>query len=111
MYLININNSYHYEMENLIRVFLPDVKILRAEEPTNDEDYCLLTLEVNKISIELSLQGKIYKSQGKFCLGCRTSGESIESYLERKMAVMLYDMLRNQRSHFYNMEYRSIDCY
>ena len=94
MYLININNSYHYEMENLIRVFLPDVKILRAEEPTNDEDYCLLTLEVNKIGIELSLQGEIYKSQGKFCLGCRTSGESIESYLERKMAVMLYDMLR-----------------
>ncbi len=94
MYLININNSYHYEMENLIRVFLPDIKIIRAEEPVEDEDYCLLTLDVNKITIALSLQGKIYKSQGKFCLGCRPKGESIESYLERKMAVMLYDMLR-----------------
>ena len=95
MYLININNSYHYEMENLIRVFLPDVKIIRAEEITDGEDYCLLTLDVNKISIALCLNGEIYKSQGKFCLGCRPKGESIESYLERKMAVMLYDLLRD----------------
>ena len=94
MYLININNSYHYEMENLIRVFLPDVKILRAEEITEGEDYCCLTLEINKVIINLSLGGKTYKSQGKFCLGCRPKGETIESYMERKMAVMLYDMLR-----------------
>ena len=94
MYLININNSYHYEMENLIRVFLPDVKILRAEELTEGEDYCCLTLELNKVIITLSLGGKIYKSQGKFCLGCRPKDESIDSYMERKMAVMLYDMLR-----------------
>lgn len=95
MYLININNSYHYEMENLIRVFLPDIKIIRAEETVEGEDYCLLTLEVNKVIIALSLGGEIYKSQGKFCLGCRPKGETIESYMERKMAVMLYDMLRD----------------
>lgn len=95
MYLININNSYHYEMENLIRVFLPDIKIIRAEAPTQEEDYCMLTLEVNKVIIELSLEGKSYKSQGKFCLGCRAKDESIDSYMERKMAVMLYDMLRD----------------
>lgn len=95
MYLINKNNSYHYEMENLIRVFLPDIKIIRAEEIAGSEDYCLLALDVNKISIELSLEGKTYKSQGKFCLGCRASDETIESYLERKMAVMLYDLFRD----------------
>lgn len=95
MYLININNSYHYEMENLIRVFLPDIKIIRAEAPTQEEDYCMLTLEVNMVIIELSLEGKNYKSQGKFCLGCRAKDESIDSYMERKMAVMLYDMLRD----------------
>ncbi len=95
MYLININNSYHYEMENLIRVFLPEAKILRADEPCEDEDYCILTLEINKVIIELSLAGKTYKSQGKFCLGCRPKDESIDSYMERKMAVMLYDMLRD----------------
>lgn len=93
MYLINKNNSYHYEMENLIRVFLPDVKIIRAEDTAEGEEYCLLVSDVNKISITLSLGGKIYNSQGKFCLGCRPAGESIDSYLERKMAVMLYDML------------------
>ena len=95
MYLININNSYHYEMENLIRVFLPDVKIIRAEEIVEGEDYCLLTLDVNKVTIEFSLGEKIYKCQGKFCLGCRPKGETIESYMERKMAVMLYDLLRD----------------
>lgn len=94
MYLININNSYHYEMENLIRVFLPDVKIIRSEEISETEDYCLLTLEINKVSITLYLGGEIYKSQGKFCLGCRPEGESIDSYMERKMAVMLFDMLK-----------------
>ena len=93
MYLINKNNSYHYEMENLIRVFLPDVKIIRAEDTAESEEYCLLVLDVNKISITLSLSGKTYNSQGKFCLGCRPVSESIDSYLERKMAVMLYDML------------------
>lgn len=95
MYLINKNNSYHYEMENLIRVFLPEVKILRAEAPCEGEDYCMLTLEINKVIIELSLAGKTYKSQGKFCLGCRPKDEDIDSYMERKMAVMLYDMLRD----------------
>lgn len=94
MYLININNSYHYEMENLIRVFLPDVKIIRAEEITEGEDYCLLTLEDNRIKICLSLEGKAYESQGVFDRECRLFGESEDSYFERKMAVMLYDMLR-----------------
>ena len=95
MYLININNSYHYEMENLIRVFLPDIKIISSEEIIEGEDYCLLTLDVNKVEIALCLEGKNYKSQGKFCLGCRASDESTDSYMERKMAVMLYDMLRD----------------
>lgn len=94
MYLINRNNSYHYEMENLIRVFLPDVKIIRAEEIAQNEDYCLLTLEGEKISIELSLGGKAYESKGSFPLDGRVFGESDDSYLERKMAVMLYGMLR-----------------
>ena len=94
MYLINKNNSYHYEMENLIRVFLPDVKIVRAEDTADEGDYCLLTLDGNKISIRLSLEGRTYDSQGVFCLDCRAFNESEDSYFERKMAVMLYDMLR-----------------
>ena len=82
-------------MENLIRVFLPDVKIIRAEDTAEGEDYCLLTLEDEKITIELSLEGKTYSSQGVFCLSCKAFDESEDSYFERKMAVMLYDMLRD----------------
>ena len=94
MYLININNSYHYEMENLIRVFLPDIKIIRAEDTAEGEDSCLLLSEGDRIEITLCLQGNTYKSQGVFCRENKVFSESDDSYFERKMAVMLYDMLR-----------------
>lgn len=94
MYLININNSYHYEMENLIRVFLPDIKIIRAEDTAEGEDCCLLLSEGDRIEITLCLQGNTYKSQGVFCRENKVFSESDDSYFERKMAVMLYDMLR-----------------
>lgn len=94
MYLINKNNSYHYEMENLIRVFLPDIKILRQEEITEDEDYCFLLTEGERIEITLSLNGRIYKREGIFSLDNKVFSESDDSFFERKMAVMLYDLLR-----------------
>ena len=93
MYLINRNNSYHYEMENLIRVFMPDVKILRAENTAEGEDYCLLSLEGEKIEIFLSLSGEKYERQGIFCRDNKVFSESDDSFFERKMAVMLYELL------------------
>ncbi len=93
MYLINRNNSYHYEMENLIRVFMPDVKILRAENTAEGEDCCLLSLEGEKIEIFLSLSGEKYERQGVFCRDNKVFSESDDSFFERKMAVMLYELL------------------
>ncbi len=93
MYLINRNNSYHYEMENLIRVFLPDIKILRAEAPCEGEDYCLLSLDGERIEITLFLEGEVHNRQGIFCRENKVFSESDDSFFERKMAVMLYDLL------------------
>ena len=93
MQLINKNNSFHYEMENLIRVFLPDVKIVRSEEITAGEDYCLLSLEGEKVDISLCLEGRTYEISESFSLEDKVFSESDDSFFERKMAVMLYKLL------------------
>lgn len=93
MYLINRNNSYHYEMENLIRVFLPDIKIIRSEEITEGEDYCLFSLEGSRIDIKLALEGKTYEVSESFSTENKAFSESDDSFFERKMAVMLFDLL------------------
>ncbi len=94
MYLINRNNSYNYEMENLIRVFLPETKIILSDDIVEGEDYCLLTLEGEKIEISLSLGGEAYKAEEYFSLSDKAFSESDDSFFERKMAVMLFDLLR-----------------
>ncbi len=94
MLLINKNNSFHYEMENLIRVFLPDIKIIRSEEIAAGEDYCQLSLEGEKIDISLCLEGKTYEISDSFSIENKVFSESDDSFFERKMAVMLFDMLR-----------------
>lgn len=93
MYLINKNNTYHYEMENLLRVFLPDIKIIRQEEKNKDDDYCLLTLNGEKIEIELCLEGKTYNREEIFSVSDKVFSESDDSFFERKMAVMLFYLL------------------
>lgn len=92
MNLINKNNSYHYEMENLIRVFLPDIKIIRQEEK-GEEDYCCLSLDGERIEIELRLNGTVYGKEESFSLEDKVFSESDDSFFERKMAVMLFELL------------------
>ena len=94
MHLINKNNSYHYEMENLLRVFLPDIKIIRQEDISADEDYCLLALEGERIDISLCFEGKTYKRSESFSTEDKVFSEGDDSFFERKMAVMLFDLLR-----------------
>lgn len=91
MNLINKNNSYHYEMENLIRVFLPDIKIIRQEEK-GEEDYCYLSLDGEKIEIELRLNGIVHSKEKSFSLEDKVFSESDDSFFERKMAVMLFEL-------------------
>lgn len=56
MKLLVINHKYHYEMEKLVRIFLPDVKIhVICDEKTDDFD--LLTEVSDEIIVEANLQG------------------------------------------------------
>ena len=66
MQIININNSYHYETENLLRVFFPEEKFHCAEGAEEGEDYCIFETEGSNIKIELSLSGELLSDEKAF---------------------------------------------
>lgn len=99
MYLINKNNSYHYETENLIRVFLPDIKIIRQDEICPDEDYCMVCLDGERIEIQLCLNGESHTAKESFPVENKLFSESDDSYFERKAAIMLFKLLSDITSY------------
>lgn len=92
MYLINKNHRFHYEMENLLRVFFPE-KITVSEEIPENEDYCLTELDGSSVSVKVRLIGKEYSVRGEFSLSNRLTDDTEESYLERKMALLMFELL------------------
>ncbi len=93
MQIININNSYHYETENLLRVFFPEKKILCADAVTAGEDYCIFETQGSKVKIVLSISGELLSDEKSFSFDSKQEGETDESFLERKGAVMLFGLL------------------
>ncbi len=53
--LLVINHKFHYEMEKLVRIFMPDTKIQVIYD--NGEDYNLLTSVENEITVTASFEG------------------------------------------------------
>lgn len=93
MQIININNSYHYETENLLRVFFPEEKFLCAEGAEEGEDYCIFETRDSKVKIKLSVSGEKFYDEKCFSFDDKEDGETEESFLERKGAVMLFNLL------------------
>ncbi len=93
MQIININNSYHYETENLLRVFFPEEKFRCAESAEEGEDYCIFETEGSKVKIELSFSGEKLSEEESFSFDDKEEGETDESFLERKGAIMLFSLL------------------
>ncbi len=54
MKLLVINHKFHYEMEKLVRIFMPDEKIQVIYE---GEEYDLLTSVTDKITVSVELNG------------------------------------------------------
>ncbi len=54
MKLLVINHKFHYEMEKLVRIFMPDEKIQVIYE---GEEYDLLTSVTDKITVSVNFQG------------------------------------------------------
>ncbi len=93
MQIININNSYHYETENLLRVFFPEEKFRCTESAEEGEDYCVFETEGSKIKIKVFVSGELLSDEKVFSLDSKEEGETEESFLERKGAVMLFEIL------------------
>lgn len=92
MYLINKNHSFHYEMENLLRVFFPE-KITVSEEIPEAEDYCLAELDGSTVSVTVRLLGKEYSESKAAPFSEKNADDTDESFLERKMALVMLELL------------------
>ena len=92
MYLINLNHKFNYETENLLRLFFPE-KIVQSEEVSEGEDYILTELDGGKIRVKLCLDGKINDKTEEYALGNIPSFDTEESFFERKIALLMFDLL------------------
>ena len=71
MQIININNSYHYETENLLRVFFPTEKYVSAETPDENGDYCVIALDGNNVRVEVKLSDDRLIKEESFSLSLK----------------------------------------
>lgn len=85
MYLINRNHKFHYEMENLLRVFFPE-KIVVTDEIPSEGDYLLTELS-DRITVTFHFGHESYSAYYII------PEETDDSELERRMAVLMFELL------------------
>ncbi len=89
------NHPYHYEMENLVRLFFPNEKITVTGESNeiNDTRYIITALKENgeKLNISAELHLDDYISSNS--VDITPSENDREKEAEREMAVVLYKLL------------------
>ncbi len=93
MKLITVNNSFRYETENLLRLFFPHIKITENDD---EVDFCKTVIEGETISAEVKI-GDIYAEKSeKTDLKRKYFEESDESFFERKIALLLFEILKEE---------------
>lgn len=93
MNLITVNNSFRYETENLLRLFYPHIKIYEDKEEIDAEELCMTQLDGNNISVILKKDGFVQKRTATLDLNDKCFDESDDSFFERKIALMLFEIL------------------
>ncbi len=96
MQIVTINNSYHYETENLLRVFFPEKKFLCVPGYSGEGEYCLVELDDNRVIIVISADGYELTAEKSFDVSEKVLSESDEAFFERKAAIMLFELLRDK---------------
>lgn len=86
MYLINRNHKFHYEMENLLRVFFPE-KITVTDEVPEGEDYVLTELNEG-ITVRIVIGKETLEDTYLY-----KENEAEPAELERLMAVIMFNLL------------------
>lgn len=93
-----INHNFHYEIENLTRVFFPNEKIeIIKDNSLNEFDYpCIVTrIDDNKNGKTVFVEIR-FKNNNENCTTFVKSKNSAEDYIaeqEREMAICLYKLL------------------
>ena len=91
MNLCNIGHSFVYELEKLIRIFLPFEKIKMLDSEEEDIRYAVASREISGdnclLFVKLSIDGvTISKSEE-----ISASSEDFEKLCERRLAVLLFE--------------------
>ena len=90
------NHDFHYEAENLCRVFYPYEKINVVKTSAGEDDIDIVTL-LNKtdvracVIIEFNLCGEVFSCKKEWDL--TEISEDVRSFCERKMMTELYNVL------------------
>ena len=91
MQLCLINNSYRYELEKLIRIFLPFEKIEFSQEKV-ETDCCVIGEIIdNKATSTLNFCGKVYKSSREI----ENINNNTEKDAELFLALAVYECFVN----------------
>ncbi len=86
MLLIIDNHNFHYETENLCKMFFPKEKItVLHNTETPNSNFIYTAIKENEIIVSVKLNGKEQSNS--------TSLEKEEKENERKMAVLIYNIL------------------
>ena len=89
MKLCLINHSFKYELEKLIRIFLPFEKVEFSDEPLSDDGTAVTRLENGKntvLSAVLNIYGKTYAAEETLS----NTYSDYENECERLLAMALY---------------------
>lgn len=92
MYLVNLNHKYHYETENLLRLFFPE-KIVQSDFLPEGEDGIITSKDGNSLTVSLSLGGEKSTLKKEYDEGDIPSYDTAESFFERKLALMMFELL------------------
>ncbi len=96
MNLITINNKFRYETENLLRLFFPDIKVHEDENNRDCKELCITELKDKEITVTIKI-GDIFETESeKLSLADKCFDESDDSFFERKIALLLFDILKEK---------------
>lgn len=92
MYLINLNHEYHYETENLVRLFFPE-KIVQSEALPENEDGVIALIDGDRIEVTVVLAFEKATESIDYKGIEIPSYDTRDSFFERKLALLMFSML------------------
>ncbi len=92
MHLVNLNHKYHYETENLLRLFFPE-KIVQCDVLPEGEDGVITLMEGNNIEVCVVLGGEKTVIKKEYTEADIPSYDTAESFFERKIALGMFELL------------------